>query len=138
MNTIIIAIWINIILYMTQLCGSAWVLFHIIPSRFPLISAFHKSMFIFFQLLGHSFPVICIFGLVLKKNGGRILAIILNIIFVISLGIKLISNNVALNDIKFSLTIASQNYIFSITYLILFATIATILCNKRAKLFFNN
>ena len=137
MKTIKMAIWINIILYIILLCGSAWVLSQIFTApKLQLVPSYPKYVFISFQFIGHIFLVLCIIGLALRQNWGRILAIILNFIMVIGIGANLFLNGNILKSNVYSLSPFSQHYLFSIIYLIIFASVTIVLSGQRAKQFF--
>jgi len=139
MKTIKMAIWINIIFYIILLCGSAWALSKIFTApKLQLVPSYPKYAFISFQFIGHIFLVLCIIGLAIRKNWGRILAIILNFIMVIGIGANLFLNGNVLKSNVYSLSLFSQHYLFSIIYLILFTFISIVLSGQRAKQFFKD
>ena len=80
MKTIKIAIWINVLFYISQLCVAAWIIFkYVTASKFSEIPSLGKLIFIAFVLLVHSVAVFCIIGLLRRKNWGRILTVVANI-----------------------------------------------------------
>ena len=139
MKILKVAILVNIVLYGIFLCGSVWALTKIFTApNFQAIPSYPKLVFISFQVIGHAFPVFCIVGLALRKNWGRILALILNIIMVIGIGLKVFSNINIFKSMVFPLSPYSQHYIFSVIYLILFASLSIILGRPRTKQLFEN
>lgn len=139
MKTIKVIVLINALLYVIFLCGSGWALTKIITApKFQSMPSYPIFVFISFWFIGHIFPVLCIIGLALRKNWGRILTIVLNIIMVLGLGGKLFLNVSALKSIVFPLSPSpySQHYLFSIIYLILFASLTILLSRPQTKQFF--
>ncbi len=137
MKTIKLAIWLNILFFVVQLCGSAWAFSTILTSpRFPTIPSFSKYIFIGFQIIGHSLPILCIIGLALKKNWGRILTIVINILFFLFISIRTILKGIDIGHFDFPLSAVQNNHIFSGIYVLLLVYFTMVLKSNKAATYF--
>jgi len=142
MKTIKIAVWINVFLYVTLLCFVAWFLFKIavvLVPRFPEAPMSGKLFVISHfapVLLFHALPVLCIIGLLRKKNWGRILTIIVNIFFVIIVAGNIVFDIVVANNVGFLSALSSQKALVIYTVAISFIVLTVLLLRKEAKLYF--
>ena len=142
MKTIKIAVWINVFLYLTFLCFAAWLFFKIavvLAPRFPeapmsgkLFVVSHFSPLLLFHIL----PVLCIIGLLRKKNWGRILTIIVNIFSVVIVAGNVVLDVVVANDVGFLPAISSQKALLVYIVAISFLALTVILFRKEAKSYF--
>ena len=137
MKTIRFAIWINILLYFILLSFSAWYLFKFVTApRFPEIPNPQKVLFISFQLFFHSFPVLCIIGLVWRKNWGRILTLFTNIILSVGLIVGRVFDAIVLRNLDLVHALTTQKVFFSYIIAIPFIALTVILLNERTKSYF--
>jgi hypothetical protein len=142
LKTIKIAVWINVLLYVTLLCFAAWFLFKIavvLVPRFPEAPMSGKLFVISHfapVLLFHTLPVLCIIGLLRKKNWGRILTILVNIFSVIAVAGNIVFDIVVANDIGFLPALSSQKALVIYTVAISFIALTVILLRKEAKSYF--
>ena len=131
------AIWLNIIFFIVQLCGSAWAFSKVLTSsRFVWIPSFTNYIFVVSQIIGHSLPILCIIGLALKKNWGRILTIVLDIIFFLFITIRTIQKGSGIENFSFPLSAIQSNILFSTAYMFLLVYLAIVLKSKKAAKYF--
>ena len=87
-------------------------------------------------VLFHILPVLCIIGLLRKKNWGRILTIIGNIFFVIAVSGNIVFDIVVANDVGFLPALSSQKALLVYMVAISFIALTVILLRKEAKSYF--
>ena len=132
MKTIKIAIWINILFYVVNLCFSAW-LFIVVALNFSEISDHVKFFFLFFLLL-NSLPVLSIIGLLRRRNWGRMLTIFTNLFLAIGyLASRIIS---AMGELHITQVLIAHDVL--IAYFVAGPLIAldVILLTRKAKSYF--
>ena len=89
-------------------------------------------------LLFHILPVLCIIGLLRKKNWGRILTIIVNIFSVVIVAGNVVLDVVVANDVGFLPAISSQKALLVYIVAISFIALTVILLRKEAKSYFKS
>ena len=87
-------------------------------------------------LLFHTLPVLCIIGLLRKKNWGRILTIIVNIFSVIIVAGNIVLDIVVANDVGFLPALSSQKALLIYIVAISFIALTVILLRKESKFYF--
>ena len=139
MRTIKIAIFINILLYTLYLAYSAWYLINFITApRFPDITNSQKYSFISFQIFFHSFFILAVIGLALRKNWGRILTSVMNIFLPIILLTSHITDEIGIGGISFSEAIITQEAVFLYFKVIPLICLSVILLNTKTKMYFQS
>ena len=137
MKAIKIAIWINVLFYICQLCGAVWIIFNFVTApRFPEIPILGKFVFIAFVLVIHSVVVVCIIGLLLRKNWGRILIIFFNIFISIGYLSGRIIGAGAIRGLNVIEVLTAQEVFLTFIVVIPLIALTVILFTRKAKSYF--
>jgi hypothetical protein len=137
MKTMKIAVWINVLFYICQLCGAAWIVFNFLMApSFPEIPFLGKFVFIAFVLVIHSVAAFCIIGLLRRGNWGRILTVFTNIFFSIGyLSGRIIGEMDGSNMIQ---VLTAQKVLLAFFVVISVIALTVILLTRKAKYYFKS
>lgn len=137
MKAIKIAIWINVLFYICQLCGAVWIIFNFVTApRFLEIPHLGKFIFIAFVLLIHSVAAFCIVGLLRRRHWGRILTIFTNIFLSFGYLSGRIIGAGAMRGLNVIQMLTAQEFFLTFIVVIPLIALTVILFSRKAKSYF--
>ena len=139
MKTIKIAIYINVLLYAINLAYAAWGLSTVISApKFSYEPNLDKFFFISFSVVFYGLFGIAMFGLILRKNWGRILALVMNLFLSTGIIAASILDEIGIRELSFTNAIMSKMVIISYIRVSPFICLAVVLFNARTKEYFRS